>query len=89
MGAGLLGGVPPCGHGGSLREGGGDMSGGSRGGGGLKTDESVWLLWDNFSRGECLGRQKVGVRHTLAPGFWFQLLGLGFIHVEPCSSSKR
>lgn len=53
-GEGLPGGVPPCGQGGSLRDGGGELSGGSRGGGCLNTDDSVWLLWEDFSSGECL-----------------------------------
>lgn len=52
---GLLGSVPPCGQGGSLRDGGGEFIGGSRGGGCLNTDDSVWLLWEDFSSGECLG----------------------------------
>lgn len=46
--------MPPCGQGGSLRDGGGELIGGSRGGGCLNTDDSAWLLWEDFSSGECL-----------------------------------
>lgn len=57
-GEGLPGGVPPWGHGGSLRDGGGVLSGGSRGGGCLKTDDSEWPLWEDFSSEECLDEGK-------------------------------
>lgn len=59
LGEGLPGGVPPCGHGGSLSDGGGELIGGSRGGGCLNTDDSVWLVWEEFfSSGECLGNRR-------------------------------
>lgn len=51
LGEGLPGRVPPCGQGGSLRDGGGELMGGSRGGGCLNIDDSVWLLWEDFSSG--------------------------------------
>lgn len=62
LGDGLLGGVPPCGQGGSLSDGGGELIGGSRGGGCLNNDESVWLLWEDFSTGECLGHGRRQVK---------------------------
>lgn len=64
LGEGLPGGVTPCGQGGSLSDGGGELIGGSRGGGCLNTDASVWLLWEeDLSSGECLGdaRQRSSV----------------------------
>lgn len=47
----LPGRVPPCGQGGSLRDGGGELMGGSRGGGCLKTEASERA---DLSSGECL-----------------------------------
>lgn len=40
LGEDLPGGVAPCGQGGSLRDGGGELMGGSRSGGCLNTEES-------------------------------------------------
>lgn len=65
-GEGLPGGVPPCGQGGSLSDGGGELIGGSRGGGCLNTDDSEWLLWEDFSSEECLsdGRRRASPKLT-------------------------
>lgn len=70
-GEGLPGGVPPCGQGGSLSDGGGELIGGSRGGGCLNTDDSVWLLWEDFSSGECLSDGRGKASPKLA--FWLNL----------------
>jgi len=58
--------VTPCGQGGSRRDRGGELSGGSRGGGGLKAGDStrLQLLCVDFSRGECL-RERVFVSNAV------------------------
>lgn len=70
---GLPGGVPPCGQGGSLSDGGGELMGGSRGGGCLNTNDSVWLLWEDFSSGECLVVGEAQPVQTLLSGTAFTI----------------
>lgn len=74
---GLPGGVPPCGQGGSLSDGGGELIAGSRGGGCLNTDDSVWLLWEDFSSGECLGDGRGRASPKLT--FWLNIYFLKYV----------